>query len=83
MRGLGCGRAMPSPSPIVSQTAADALIGQTPDLARFQDAAALAMAAARPISDVRGSADYRRELIGVLTVRALDTAIRRAEESAP
>ncbi len=72
-----------APSPIFSQTTADALIGQTPDLARFQDAAALAMGAARPISDVRGSAGYRRELIGVLTVRALDTALRRAEESAP
>ncbi len=71
------------PTPILSQATADALIGQTPDRALFERAAALAMDAARPISDVRGSADYRRELIGVLSVRALDTALRRAEESAP
>lgn len=72
-----------APTPIFSPAAADALIGQKPDQALFQDAAALAMEAARPISDVRGSADYRRELIGVLTVRALETARLRAEESAP
>ncbi len=72
-----------SPTPIFSHAAADALIGQTPHRALFQEAAALAMESARPISDVRGSADYRRELIGVLTVRALETARQRAEESAP
>ncbi|MCH8881783.1 MAG: xanthine dehydrogenase family protein subunit M [Planctomycetes bacterium] len=71
-----------APTPIFSHAAADALIGQTPDRAIFQGAAALAMESARPISDVRGSAEYRRELIGVLTVRALETARRRAEESA-
>ena len=71
-----------APTPIFSPAAADAIIGQTPDQALFQSAAALAIAAARPISDIRGSADYRRELIGVLTVRALQTARRRAEESA-
>ncbi len=71
-----------APTPIFSQATADALIGQTPDQALFQSAAALAMAAAKPISDVRGSADYRRELIGVLTVRALETAHQRAVESA-
>lgn len=37
----------------------------------IDEAARLAASAARPISDVRGSADYRREMIRVLTRRAL------------
>jgi carbon-monoxide dehydrogenase medium subunit len=38
----------------------------------------LAKAAAKPISDMRGDADYRRHLVGILVKRALHTAIERA-----
>jgi carbon-monoxide dehydrogenase medium subunit len=44
-------------------------------------AAELAMQAARPIDDVRASANYRREMVKVITARAL-TSIRDGDEQA-
>jgi CO/xanthine dehydrogenase FAD-binding subunit len=38
-------------------------------------------AAATPISDVRGSADYRRAMAAVITRRAIETALSRAREA--
>jgi CO/xanthine dehydrogenase FAD-binding subunit len=40
--------------------------------------ASAARAAARPISDVRGSDTYRLNMIGVMAERAVDAAARRA-----
>ena len=47
------------------------------DLDRAADAA---RRAAKPISDMRGDADYRRHLVGVLVKRTLKIAISRAKE---
>ena len=69
-----------APIPKLVEPAAAHLIGQAPDRDAFGPVAELTMAAAEPISDVRGSADFRRELIGVLTRRALATASQRAKE---
>ncbi|MGH9774393.1 MAG: FAD binding domain-containing protein [Candidatus Acidiferrales bacterium] len=43
----------------------------------IESACEAAMAAAEPQSDMRGSADYKRRLVGALTKRALATALAR------
>jgi carbon-monoxide dehydrogenase medium subunit len=55
------------------------LVGQSPGEAVFQEAGARASQDIEdPLSDVHASADYRRNLAGVLTVRALGEAVTRA-----
>ena len=67
-----------APVPLRATAAEQALEGQavTPD--RIKRAADLALEAARPISDQRGSAEFRRHLVRVLTRRTLTTALARA-----
>jgi CO/xanthine dehydrogenase FAD-binding subunit len=67
-----------APTPVRATAAEQALEGRpvTPEL--IERAAALAVEAARPISDQRGSADFRRHLVQVLTRRTLTTALARA-----
>ncbi|HSF05799.1 MAG TPA: xanthine dehydrogenase family protein subunit M [Methylomirabilota bacterium] len=67
-----------APIPLRATAAERALEGQpvTPEL--VERAAGLAAEAARPISDQRGSAEYRRHLVRVLTRRTLTTALARA-----
>ena len=66
-----------APTPLLVDAAA-ALVGSTLDDTAIAKAAAAAQAAARPISDMRGDADYRRHLVGVLVKRALAIAAERA-----
>jgi carbon-monoxide dehydrogenase medium subunit len=72
-----------SPVPLLAVHAAAMLEGERPSRALFAMAAAACADAALPISDVRGSADFRRELVGVLARRALDDAVARAAEARP
>src|SRR5262249_51409638 len=60
-----------APTPIRAPTAERALIGERPSGALFEQAGRHAAQDARPISDTRGSADYRRKLVAVLTARVL------------
>jgi carbon-monoxide dehydrogenase medium subunit len=53
------------------------LAGERPTRALFEEAGRLAAGDARPISDTRGSADYRRSLVAVLTARALRHCCRQ------
>lgn len=72
-----------SPVPVFVSSAASAIKGCRPGEEAWELAAGHAAAAARPICDVRGSADYRREIVVVLTKRALWNAYRRALEREP
>jgi carbon-monoxide dehydrogenase medium subunit len=69
-----------APTPLVVEEAADALIGTALDEEALEKAGAAASAAARPIDDKRGPADYRRRVVGVLTRRAAANAAARAKE---
>lgn len=68
-----------APTPRLVEPAAQALVGRAPDEDAVAVAAEAAMKAAQPISDVRGSAEYRRTIVGVLTGRAIAEARRRAQ----
>jgi CO/xanthine dehydrogenase FAD-binding subunit len=67
-----------APTPLFVAEAGAAMVDGALTDAQLDKAAALAQAAARPISDMRGDAEYRRHLVGVLTKRALRGAIARA-----
>ena len=65
--------------PIEATRAEAALTGKRPDDAVLAEAARLAAEAADPAADLRGSVEYKRDLVRVLTGRALRRAIARAE----
>jgi CO/xanthine dehydrogenase FAD-binding subunit len=70
-----------APTPIRSAAAEQALIGQPVNEQTLTRAGEGAAADARPISDVRASADYRRELLKVYTRRVGQIAFQRARGS--
>jgi carbon-monoxide dehydrogenase medium subunit len=63
---------------ITCAAAEEALAGRTPSDELFARAAELVAASCRPVSDQRGSADYKRHVAGVLTERVLRRATARA-----
>ena len=66
-------------TPIKATQAEAALKGKKPDDATIKQAAELAAAAAQPSDDLRGSVEYKKDLVRVLTARALRRAVERAE----
>jgi carbon-monoxide dehydrogenase medium subunit len=68
-----------APTPLFIPEAGEALVGKPVSDGAIEEAAEIAKAAARPISDMRGTAEQRRHLCGVLARRALQGAIQRAK----
>jgi carbon-monoxide dehydrogenase medium subunit len=67
-----------APQPLFVPQAGEALAGKKLDDAAIDTAARAAMDASSPIDDMRGTAEYRRHVVGVLTRRALKLAAERA-----
>jgi carbon-monoxide dehydrogenase medium subunit len=71
-----------APVPLLVPAAGDLLLGAVPTPELLAAAGACAAAAARPISDLRASAPYRRQMVAVLVRRALERALAAAGGSA-
>ncbi|MGB4861191.1 MAG: xanthine dehydrogenase family protein subunit M [Tepidiformaceae bacterium] len=66
------------PTPLYVEAAGAALAGQPVNEATIAKACEAAQAAATPITDMRGSIEQRKHLVGVLTRRVINTAVGRA-----
>jgi carbon-monoxide dehydrogenase medium subunit len=69
-----------SPKPLRAAMAEGALEGQRPTPALITTIGQLASEAAQPISDIRGSAGYRRAIVRVLATRVVSLAVARASQ---
>jgi len=65
-------------SDVASSAAQEVLIGRPPSAELFEAAAAAASQACTPVTDQRGSAEYKRHAAGVLAARAMARAAQRA-----
>jgi carbon-monoxide dehydrogenase medium subunit len=75
-----------APTPLFVPEAGESLVGcsvsdDAASEAAIEEAALIAQAKARPISDMRGTAAQRKHLVAVLTRRALRKAIHRARKT--
>ena len=69
-----------SPRPVVSAEVPGILVGKEFSSELVEKAATAASGEAKPISDIRGSAEYRREMVAVLTRRLLQEAFDAVRE---
>lgn len=67
-----------APTPVLASKASEFLTGNEPSESFFREAGSIAKEESQPISDIRGSIWFRKELIDVLTWRALGEAWSRA-----
>ncbi len=69
-----------APTPFLALEASSCLQGKVPSDSLFQKAAFIAKDESSPITDIRGSIWYRKQIVEVLTKRALREALSRAQE---
>jgi carbon-monoxide dehydrogenase medium subunit len=69
-------------TPIKARQTEAFLAGKKLDESVVQQAAELAASESQPMDDIRGSAEYKRDLVRVLTTRALTRALDRAKGAA-
>jgi len=69
-----------APVPMRATSSEQVLLGEKPTDALFLRAGEAAAGDSKPIDDFRGSAEYRRAMVEVLTRRALNMALRKAKE---
>ena len=69
-------------TPIKARQTEAFLTGKQLDEQTIEKAADIAASESQPMDDIRGSADYKRDLVRVLTGRALKTALNRAKGGA-
>jgi carbon-monoxide dehydrogenase medium subunit len=74
----GIGLTNVAPTPLKVHAAEAFLQGKRLDQNSIQQAAQLAAEASRPEADLRGSVEYKRDMVRVLTTRALTGALQRA-----
>jgi len=67
-----------APTPLLASEAGAFLAGKTVTRENVKEAARMAQEIAKPITDLRGTAEHRKHLCAVLVQRALDKAIQRA-----
>lgn len=67
-----------APTPLLVKDAADAIVGTKVDDAALEKLSAAACAACNPISDKRGTKEYRIKTAGVMARRAAEKALERA-----
>ena len=72
------GLAAVAPTPLFAAEASQWLSGKPATEKTFERAGELARKVASPISDMRGTAEFRLHLVGVLTRRTLEKAVERA-----
>lgn len=68
-----------APTCVRAEDAEKVLEGRLLNDELIEEASRQAAAMARPIDDVRASADYRREMVAVITARAIGRAVERAK----
>ena len=66
-------------TPLYAEAASQALAGGAVDANAIANAATLAKGIVDPAADLRGSVEYKTEMAGVMTARAIESALARAQ----